>query len=149
MFLVMKNKVIVSYKALLVFKKKLSLSCPLFINWAIKVIMPSFIKWVSKVYLIKSELMYSANWESFWSRKCLNYSTFYKALTPEVGVGELIGKPIWSTAFSFSFFFFFLGLSSLVGGKFEFKFEKAWAYVINLLSWPFLLDSFAYWIGAS
>lgn len=55
MFLVMKKSVSVSYKADLVFKKKLSLAVPLPIIWAIKVIMPSFIMCVSNVDFNSSE----------------------------------------------------------------------------------------------
>ena len=56
MFFVMKKSVSVSYKADLVFKKKLSFADPLPIICAMKVIIPSFIMWVSNVDFISSEL---------------------------------------------------------------------------------------------
>ena len=65
MFLVMKKRVSVSYKAVLVFKKKLSFAEPFPIIWAMKVIIPSFIMWVSKVDFNSSEFRYSAKCESF------------------------------------------------------------------------------------
>ena len=51
----------VSYRADLVFKKKLSLVEPFPIIYAMKVIMPSFIIWVSNVALMMSEFKYSEN----------------------------------------------------------------------------------------
>jgi hypothetical protein len=56
MFLVMKKRVRVSYNAALVLMKKLSFVAPLPpIIYAMNVIMPSFIMWVSKVFLTRSE----------------------------------------------------------------------------------------------
>lgn len=56
MFLEMKNRVRVSYRADLVFKKKLSLTLVFVMICAMKVIIPSFIMWVSNVDFKRSEL---------------------------------------------------------------------------------------------